>query len=164
MDLDKIKELISKGEEKGLFFKVRDISFCVLRRTIKDDSIVYGVVFNTKEPTKKEVDSYLKEYSNEIAFIEKETKPKTIKVSDYDDITFEENKAEMVKMIKEIKQQMEGGEVPIKDGQKMIVDIRTKLNDKFGTTEKTDEQRIIVEAKYNAVCECGREIYIPNKR
>lgn len=42
-----------------------------------------------------------------------------------------------------------------------IADIRVKLTDKFGTTERVVEQRVVVNQKYNAICACGREIYLP---
>ena len=42
-------------------------------------------------------------------------------------------------------------------------DISVKLNDKFSVSEEVKEQLIYVNAKYNAICECGRELYIPTK-
>ena len=36
--------------------------------------------------------------------------------------------------------------------QKTEADLRVKLNDKFGAAEKTAEQYIIVQPKYNRIC------------
>ena len=45
--------------------------------------------------------------------------------------------------------------------QKTVADLRIKLADKFGVQEMTQEQIVIVEPKFNAICQCGREIHTP---
>ena len=47
---------------------------------------------------------------------------------------------------------------------KIKADLRVKLNDKFGAGEKNEEQLIIVEKKYNHICErYNVECYLPTK-
>jgi hypothetical protein len=58
---------------------------------------------------------------------------------------------------------MESGDIEKKDGLKILTDISTKLNDKFGAKEEMKDQMVVVECKFNSVCSCGREIYIPTK-
>lgn len=44
---------------------------------------------------------------------------------------------------------------------KQIADIRVKLTEKFGTTEQSGEQRVVVLTKFDSICPyCGREICI----
>lgn len=50
-----------------------------------------------------------------------------------------------------------------KDGVKAEIEIRSKLNDKFKVSEEGGQQYIIVEQKFNSICECGREISVPTK-
>jgi hypothetical protein len=69
----------------------------------------------------------------------------------------------MLKLKKETEDAMASGEIDKKDGLKILSDISVKLNDKFSVSEEVKEQLIYVNAKYNAICECGRELYIPTK-
>jgi hypothetical protein len=80
-----------------------------------------------------------------------------------EDITFEENKAYMLKLKADTERAMEAGDIEKKDGLKILTDISTKLNDKFGAKEEMKDQMVVVECKFNSVCSCGREIYIPTK-
>lgn len=58
----------------------------------------------------------------------------------------------------------ENGELDAKDFIKLDIEIRTKLNDKFAVSEKQDEQRIIVETKFNTICpHTHRECWVQTK-
>ena len=90
-------------------------------------------------------------------------KPKRKKAKG-EDITFEENKAEMIKLIKQADDRYANGEIDAKDHLKIVTELRVKLNDKFQVKEEMKEQLVIVNQKYNAICDgCGRETYIPTK-
>jgi hypothetical protein len=69
----------------------------------------------------------------------------------------------MIKLIKEAQDALERGEMEAKDALKIQADLRVKLNDKFAVKEESQEQLVIVQKKYNAICSCGRELYIPTK-
>jgi hypothetical protein len=58
---------------------------------------------------------------------------------------------------------LDDGKIDIKDALKIQADLRVKLNDKFSVKEDVKEQVVIVNRKYNSVCSCGRELYIPTK-
>ena len=58
---------------------------------------------------------------------------------------------------------MERHEIDIKDGLKILADLSVKLNDKFNVTSEEKDQMIVVNKKYNSICQCGRELYIPTK-
>ena len=86
------------------------------------------------------------------------------KVTYDEDITFEENKAYMLKLKKDTELAIESGEVDKKDGLKILSDISTRLNDKFAVQQTELQQQIFVSCKYNSICEsCGKELYIPTK-
>lgn len=52
---------------------------------------------------------------------------------------------------------MDEKKIEPKDGMKMMTDIRLKLNDKFNIKEAQVEQRIIVQPKFNHICETTRK-------
>jgi hypothetical protein len=106
---------------------------------------------------------YLKGYVD-MNFSDGTRKKKKKDSDDGDDITFEENKAYMLKFKKDIEKAIEDGEMEKKDGYKALADISVKLNDKFQVQGEVKEQLIVVNTKFNAICgSCGREIYIPTK-
>ena len=104
---------------------------------------------------------YLKSYVD-MNFSDGTKKKKKI-VSEDEDISFEENKAYMLKLKKDTEDAMANGEIEKKDGLKILTDISTKLNDKFNVQSNDTEQLIFVSCKYNKICECGKEIFVPTK-
>lgn len=158
-DLNKI---IEKAQKDGYFIKVRDISYVILRNGFEDYSVAYISLYGSAD--KDEIEKY--ENSKEIAYLKKAIskyihKRKGAKEGD---ITFEENKAYMLKLKADTERAMANGEIETKDGLKILADISVKLNDKFAVSDMTKEQLIYVNIKYNSICEkCGAELYIPTK-
>lgn len=158
-DLNKI---IEKAQKDGYFIKVRDISYVILRNCFEDYSVAYISLYGGMD--KDEIEKY--ENSKEIAYLKKVVskyihKRKGAKEGD---ITFEENKAYMLKLKADTERAMADGTVDVKDGLKILTDISTRLNDKFQVKDETKEQLIYVNIKYNSICEkCGAELYIPTK-
>lgn len=158
-DLNKI---IEKAQKDGYSVKVRDISYILLRNNYEDYSIAYISLYGSVD--KDEIEKY--ENSKEIAYLKKVVskyihKRKGAKEGD---ITFEENKAYMLKLKADTEKAMADGEIETKDGLKILADISVKLNDKFAVSDMTKEQLIYVNIKYNSICEkCGAELYIPTK-
>jgi hypothetical protein len=85
------------------------------------------------------------------------------KLYNEDDITFDENKAEIIKLIKETQKALEEGKIKSADALKIQADLRVKLNDKFSVKDESQDSLVVVNMKYNSVCSCGRELYIPTK-
>ena len=76
-----------------------------------------------------------------------------------DDITFEENKAYMLKLKAKTEKAMEDGEIDKKDALKILADISTKLNDKFGAKEEIKDQIVQISPKYDYICpRCQTEV------
>lgn len=155
---NKITDIIKALREMGHSIRVRDISYILLCRSLEDETTAYKSLFG--ESTEIEKDYYnksaaiiaLKKYmTDEFAWDSK------------DDITFEENKAYMLKLKAKTERAMGDGKLETKDGLKILSDISTRLNDKFNVQDKEVQQTVMVQCKYNSCCECGREIYIPTK-
>lgn len=168
--LVEINKTIEDLKSLGYELKMADISYIFLLQFFNDKNIVYTILFG-KGANDSEIQKY--DGSEKIKLLKKYIKSNFLKkngkddeedvVQKYADITFEENKDAMIKMIDELKFALDDGKLEYKDYAKMVTDLRTKLNDKFSVSEKQDEQRIIVYKKYNDICVCGREIYKPTK-
>lgn len=155
---NKIKEVIEQMSEKGFAISVRDISYILLCRNYEDDIVAYKSLFGDGSDTEI---SYYKQ-SKPIVELGK-LMSDALGWNSKEDITFEENKAYMLKLKADTERAMESGDIEKKDGLKILTDISTKLNDKFGAKEEMKDQMVVVECKFNSVCSCGREIYIPTK-
>lgn len=174
LGLGEISRIIEDCKKVGFDVKMSDIIYALCVDDFKDKSIPYKTLFD-KNATDKEVRAYNKnKYSK---FLKKyvdtnfkengtvinlgEEKDITQK---YADMTFEENKDAMIKMIDELKAALDEGKIEYKDYAKMVTDLRTKLNDKFSVSEKQDEQRVIVFTKFNHICEwTKKECYLQTK-
>lgn len=143
--------------ENGYAITVRDISFLLLCRSYDDATVAYKSIFGDCSET--ELGVYTK--SKSMVALKKLLTEEF--GWDKDDITFEENKAYMLKLKKDTEKAMEDGTIEAKDGLKILADISVKLNDKFGAKEEMKDQMVEVVVKYNEICSCGREIYVPTK-
>lgn len=158
-------KIISDCKESGYEVKVRDVMFCLLKNMVENSDVIYNSLFGKTDEARcitdyekskpiRFLDKYIKANYNNKQNDTDNTKKK--KISE-EDISFEENKAELIKMLKDIDDAVRDGLIEVKDAMKMKVDIRTKLNDKFGASEKSDEQRIVVvPPKFNHICEKTR--------
>lgn len=155
---EKINELIELGAKEGKSIRVRDISYVLLASCYEDKEVAYKSLFGASS------DGFA-EYKNSdvVKFLDSKINKKEGKRVKSEDITFEENKAEIIKLIKETQDALERGTIEPKDALKIQADLRVKLNDKFSVNDTNQEQLVIVNCKYNSVCECGRELYIPTK-
>lgn len=177
-DIEKTIKDLNKGNRKIV---VRDISYCLLYFEYENAEIAYRSVFD-QSATKAVAEKYdssakikaLKKYILE-NFKTKEEEPEQIivpaknkklgdDIPDMSDITFEENKAELVKMLEEIDDAIREKRIAYKDGKKMQVEIRSKLNDKFKVSGDSVQQYVIVEKKFNYICPYLRkECYLYTK-
>lgn len=167
---EQIKRLVDDCGRKGHSVGVRDIAYVLLAREFADYEVAYRAIFGSD----KDYDgSYASVYNNTEAIrfmrniIDEYMDVAPIrgkgKNVEYDDISFEENKAYLLKLKKDTEDAMDNGEIEVKDGLKILADITVKLNDKFAVQDNSAEQMVIVNCKYNSICECGREIYVPTK-
>lgn len=160
---EKVGEILTVASENGLSLKVRDISYVLLTRYFEDKSYAFRVCFGADADYSDEV---IKAYEEGDGY--KFLKEVLATVRDmggaiYDeDITFEENKAYMLKLKKDTEDAMARNELEKKDGLKILADLSVKLNDKFSVQAEIKDQMVVVNAKYSAVCEyCGHECAPP---
>lgn len=167
--LEDITKIIEDGKKMKHEISVRDIAYVLLLRSFKEKNIAYASLFG-KDFTSDVLDKYDK--SPKMRYLRKYMKSNYASKEDagskanvsYEDITFEENKEQLIKNLAKIKEMNENGELDAKDFIKLDIEIRTKLNDKFSVSEKQDEQRIIVETKFNTICpHTHRECWVQTK-
>lgn len=156
---EKVGEILTKASEKGLSLKVRDISYVLLTRYFADKSYAYRVCFGADADYSDEaINAY--EEGDGYAFLREElaTVRDMGNVTYDEDITFEENKAYMLKLKKDTEDAIAKGEVDKKDGLKILADLSVKLNDRFQVNAEVKDQIVQLTQKYSSVCEwCGRE-------
>lgn len=166
MDIADIRNIIAKARRDGHDTGMKDIAFVVLERAFGDSLAAYRCLFDAVAK-QRDAESYVREpktaYLREAVPQDRPAKTggmtKDGDSPDMEDLSFEENKAEMIRLLDEIREKMNSGEMEAKDGLKLMTDIRTRLNDKFGTAEKSEERRVIVNIKYNDICPyCSHEI------
>lgn len=150
---EKIKSIIEHCANSNRTIRVRDIAYCLLCRYFEEE-VAYTVVFfdnDYSNYSKDEKVSFLKKYLDSEMTRNSNTSN--------DDITFEENKAYMLKLKRETEEAIAQGELEKKDGLKILAQISTTLNDKFQVKEEAKDQIVIVNQKYDSVCEyCGHEV------
>lgn len=178
-----IKKITNDAKQRGHEVRIRDISYALLRVKFNDELIAYTVVFGTPEKDNDVTDydalesvQYLTRYFEKDLTPKKEknevnadllkalNKNKKSEDNENGSMTFEENRAGIEQQLKEIlelkkKCTDEEGNADVKTMallQKTEADLRVKLNDKFGAAEKSAEQYIIVQPKFNSICEYTR--------
>lgn len=177
------KKIIADSKKMGYTIMPRDISYVYLCRMFDDSKVVYQLLYGinatdyeAEKYAKRPQTKFLLDYINSNYPIEEkqvEKKPEIVnkkrKKDDEDSITFDENRKGMEADIRAIEKLIKEGGTSLDTKElssliKIKADLRVKLNDKFGAGEKNEEQLIIVEKKYNHICErYNVECYLPTK-
>lgn len=168
---EQVKQAIEDCKKVGHEIGIRDIAYVFLSKNFDDIRMPYRCLFGLDVDYNPD---YAETYDNTATMqylkgyvdmnFSDGTKKKKRAIAEDEDISFEENKAYMLKLKKDIEKAIEDGEMEKKDGYKALADISVKLNDKFQVQGEVKEQLIVVNTKFNAICgSCGREIYIPTK-
>lgn len=163
MNNEQIKGTIEHFKESGETIRVRDIAYTLLSKMFADSKTAYQCLFGSAEGYEDYADDEmrgkLEQYMSDAGYIRSVSED-----NDTGTITFEENRREMELLLKKTQQSMDDGLVDPKDGLKIMADIRVKLNDKFKVESKQQDRMIVVEKKYNHICERYRcECYLPTK-
>lgn len=178
---DKIKKITEDAQKRGYEVRIRDIAYACLKSVLGDENIAFTVVFGTPE-SDHAVSDYASMDSIQylVEWFDEDLAPKEIlkerpedivksfkKKSDVDDsgsMTFEENRAGIETQIAEILElkklcttiKGDGEEVTdvktLATLHKTEADLRSKLNDKFGASEKSKEQYVIVQKRFDYIC------------
>ena len=162
MDNEQIKKTIEHFKEYGEEIRVRDIAFTLLSKMFSDPNTAYQCLFGQEgyeEYTNDILRDKIAQYMTDEGYIRSMSTD-----ADSGGITFEENKRAMEKLLDDVQDALTKGIIEPKDAFARMADIRTKLNDKFKVEQTQKDRLIVVNAKYNSVCEhCHHEIYIPTK-
>lgn len=159
---EQIKRAIEDCARANHTISVRDISYVLLSMQFDDSLVAYKCIFGNDYDYNQDYHAtydqtstmtYLKSYVEFTLLNDKKKKTKT------EDISFEENKAYMLNLKRQTEEAMAAGEIDKKDGLKILSDISVKLNDRFSVKDETQDQIVIVNSKYDAVCSrCGAEV------
>lgn len=159
LTIEKVGEILTNASSQGANLKVRDIAYVLLRRYFDDRSYAWRVCFTEADYDDKTIDAY--EEGIGYHFLREalaEVRDRGGLLYD-EDITFEENKAYMLKLKRDTEMAMEAGDLEKKDGLKILSDLSVKLNDKFSVQAEVKDQMVIVEHKYNDICPyCQHEV------
>lgn len=151
-----IVKITEKCADKGYNIKVRDIAYLILCKHLVNKDVAYMSLFGV-EKNDGEISDYDKsEKINFLRTIIDEYIPTTKNVRTdlkSSDITFEDNKEALVALLDDIQDAVLNEELDKKDAIKLETEIRVKLNDKFNVADETKQQYIIVEPKFNHICE-----------
>ena len=174
--MNKLEKIIEEAKKRSYDVRVRDVGYAVLVAGLGDENLAHKLIFGDdgNEATYKELPhiKYLVNYlksedlkksefkeAEDIAKLITQSKGKK-QVNNDGSMTFEENREgietqlrEIVELKKEAMDSVDGADLKtLALLQKTEADLRVKLNDKFGAAEKTAEQYIIVQPKYNKIC------------
>ena len=184
-----IDDIIEDAKKQGYDVRIRDVGFAILSTQLNDSKMAYMLIFGedphhdtfiTLDRIKYLVDYFKgkalkakeKSEASEIAALIAKNKGKNKKDDSVKTITFEENReglenqlVEIRALIEELKKDPNGY-----DPKTMALlikteaDIRVKLNDKFGASEKSEDQYIVVQTKFNHICQwTNRECWLQTK-
>lgn len=178
--MNKLESIINEAKKRSYDVRVRDVGYATLVVGLGDEDLAHKLIFGDDGniATYKELPhvKFLVNYLNAENLKRKESKEaediakliaksKGKKTDNADgSMTFEENREgietqlrEIVELKKEAMDSAEGADLKtLALLQKTEADLRVKLNDKFGAAEKTAEQYIIVQPKFNHICEITR--------
>lgn len=160
--MGRIESVIENCEQNGHFVGAKEVAYTILRIELDDPIAAFSIIYG-----KSSADIEMFNSKPDMTFLYEMIKYSSPKNKDKADeenkMSFDENREAMIRLIKETEKAMESGEIEKKDGLNIIKDIRVKLNDKFNVVDNSKSSMVIVEPKFNSVCECGREIYVPTK-
>lgn len=182
---DDMKYYIDAASSEGLEVGVRDLAYALLNRVFEKPVYSFKTIFagdNSKNfqsyKTSRKVlftEEYIDKHfpmENQVVIADEE------EAQDKEDmngtnLTFDEIKAGLEEdlqsliSLRDAKDDKGNPTLEPKDMASVvgrIADIRTKLVEKFGSTEKKVEQRVVVNQKFNSICEyCGHEIAVAHK-
>lgn len=166
---DQIEKCISACADNGFTdISESDIAYFILKREFKNADLAYSVIFGAEGGSSSLYEDradvkYLRSYMNNNIAPAEILRSKT--ASKLSDISFEENKDALIKKLEELEDAKNMGEIDYKDALKLEIDIRTKLNDKFKVADSGDKQFVLVQPRFNHICEwTHKECWLQTKQ
>lgn len=156
-----IKVILKSTRQEWATVSEKDIAFVVLCDTFADKSVAYKMAYG-----RVATDAEAHYCTTRMLKLRDVLEPFGIGSVNEELITREQNKTELIRLLKEIKALAESKKIDAKDAVKMEADIRVKLNDKFEMEASQTQKRIIVvPQKHDIICpHTNRECtYMPTK-
>ena len=126
----------------------KDIAFAVLCDTFADKAVAYKMAYGR---TSADAEAHYRSAGMQKLFAV--LQPFGVGEISEGSITREENKAALIRQLRDIKEQRDNGKLDIEKAIKLEADIRVKLNDKFEMEESQSQKRIIiVPQKHDMIC------------
>jgi len=155
-----VKECKVEAKKNGFQIGDTDIAYITMCKAFEDKRMIYALLFRgCKHLPQVEYDMsekiiYLRNYISALIRSNKQSKAATVDANSISDaISFEENREGMERLLTKIKELYASGEIDADKAIKLEMDARAKLNDKFNIKESNVEQRIIVQPKFNHICD-----------
>lgn len=145
---DDIKMILDTVRLEWQSVSEKDIAFAILCDIIFDKTLAYRLAYHKSE---KDAEAFYNtpRFKKLLAILE----PFGVGMVTGAQMTREQNKGELLKLLSKVTELYENGKLDAKDAVKMETDIRVKLNDKFEMEESQKQKRIIVvPAKHDIVC------------
>ena len=165
-----VKDLIVGMRSRGLEVGLRDVSFAVLSNVFGDEALAYRAAFgDAPEMTQEQYLAQPKVTEVKTAILEaipgQAEAQKDGSLISFDDL--KEGLINDMRSLEALRDAKDENGVPRLDAKELaqvvgrIADIRVKLTEKFNTTERVIEQRVVVEQKLDSVCPyCHHEIAV----
>ena len=166
-----VKDMIVGMRSRGLDVGLRDVSFAILSNVFGDEALAYRSTFGDSPDVP--LGQYLEQPKvTEVKAAILGAMPETpVDQENGTIISFDDLKAGLIsdmRSLEALRDDKDENGVPKLEAKELaqvvgrIADIRVKLTEKFNTTERVVEQRVVVNQKYSSVCSfCGREIAPP---
>ena len=134
-----VKKIIEDCNASGYEIRVKDIAYCLLKSKIDEIDIVYNCIFNKctdmnvisnydKNKRIRFLEKYIK--ANYLSNVETAPQNETQDAELLENISFEENKAALVRRLNKVIQWGDNGELSKERATKLEVEIRKIINDK----------------------------------
>ena len=166
--VDDVREIVNELRGRGLDAGLRDVTFAIMNKMFGDQAFAFRCAFGDP-PYKAEPEEYFK--CEKVKSV-REALEKFFPSGEEEQqlVTFDELKKGLIDDMNALillrDQQTDDGKSTLEPKEMAqvvarIADIRVKLTEKFNTTQRVLEQRVVVENKYNGICPyCRHEISV----
>ncbi len=162
---ENIKKIIEDCNKAGFSIKVPDIAYILMRNVFEDKFVTFCLMFPTEAS-----EAHFKVYEEQdkvkylLRYMTTHGYNVSMKSQDSEELSFEENKNEIIKLISETQKALDDGAIEAKDALKIQADLRCKLTDKFKVNDTSVAQYVVVQEHCNHICEfTGHECVLPKE-
>lgn len=155
-----IDDMIAVLADDGFRVSARDIAFCVLCSQIDNRELAYGLLYGDKGTSERLCST--PDFQALEAYYQRMYGAEGMS---YDEVKrgLEQDLADLDSFVRHNGSDLDAKEMAALMGRK--ADLRVKLVEKFGTSGKSEEHKIVVLNKFNDICPwCGREISVNRNR